>query len=145
MKNSFRISLAFCLALLTTGGVTILNAQTPLARFVLPTNTTSTAVQPTFEIITSLPIDTTSVHWILTPIDTTHTLLPVLCVMLDRDYSKPDSVWPYMALPGTGTIINDTTIEFQSVALGNSQQCEAVLMGLRVIDSNGDKLRSRIP
>jgi len=43
-------------------------------------------------------------------------------------------------LPGTGTIINDTTIEFQSVALGNSQQCEAVLMGLRVIDSNGDTI-----
>ncbi len=123
-------------------GGNYLNAQTPLARFVLPTNTTSTAVQPTFEIVTSLPIDTTSVHWNLEMIDTPNDYqYPTICILLDRDTSKGDTVWPFMALPGTGTIVNDTTIEFQPVSLGTSQPCEAVLMGLRVIDpATGDTI-----
>src|SRR5439155_26486546 len=99
-----------------------LNAPTahaqPLARFVLPTNTTETAVQPTFRIITSLPIDATSVHWNKAYVDSIHRVLPILCVVPRIMYdSCGDSVWQFAARRGTGIVINDTTIEFQTVSL----------------------------
>lgn len=114
-----------------------LQAQTPLARFVLPTNTTETAVQPTFRIITSLPIDTTSVHWNLHQVDSTHWQFPVICA-IPYDYytTRGDSVWPGMAMGGSGSTINDTTIEFTANSLGNNRKCEVILMGLRVISGS---------
>jgi len=109
----------------------------PLARFVLPTNTAETAVQPTFRIVTSLPIDTTSVHWNWQIVDSTRVNAPILCVMPYDFYSThSDSDWQSMAIRGTGSIIDDTTLEFQSNHLGNGMKCKAVLMDLRVISGN---------
>jgi hypothetical protein len=130
--RSFYIFVAF-LALIGLGGSSV-KAQTPLARFVLPTNTTATAVNPTFKIITSLRIDTTSVHWNFEWIDSTHFVLPVLCVIPHGLFSGlGDTVWQTSSMRGTGTVINDTTIEFTSNTLSNGYECEAILMGLRVI------------
>ncbi|GEM_PF-5744833 len=135
MKLIVRFAFVLC-AVGTTAlaGPTIIKAQTPLARFVLPTNTTATAVQPTFEIITSLPMDTTSVHWSADTTDSTTNYGPTICVVPFDFYQKnSDTLWPIQAFGGTGTIINDTTIQFTVQTLCNHFECEAIIMGLRLI------------
>ena len=119
----------------------------PSARFVEPTDMTSTAVQPTFEIITNYKIDTSSVRWKRVLIDdSTKVQVPTICVLPYPSYSSfdtlsfADTIWALIADTGTGTIINDTTIEFQASILPNSQLFEAVLMGLRVINTAGDTI-----
>jgi hypothetical protein len=149
MKNIARIAFAVSF-FMVLGGNTIVNAfppPTPLARFVLPTNTTAAAVQPTFKIITKYKIDTSSVHWKWALVDdSTKVQVPTICVLPYPSYSSfdtlsfADTIWALIADTGTGTIINDTTIEFEASTLPNSQLFEAVLMGLRVIDTSGDTI-----
>jgi hypothetical protein len=140
MKNSHFLAfgrslsaLVVFLALIGLGGSSI-NAQTPLARFVLPTNTTATAVNPTFKIITSLPIDTTSVHWDYVHKDSLTLYTVNVCVIPYEVYtSESDTFWQGYARAGTGSFTNDTTILFTSNPLLNGHKYEAILMGLRVI------------
>jgi hypothetical protein len=120
-----------------------LRAQTPLARFTEPTNTAATATSPVFRIITSHKIDTSSVRWNWKWIDSTHLQLPIIGVISYDFYASAndsagstDTLWASMAATGTGTVINDTTIEFDCGTLGNDRQFEAVLMGLRVISGS---------
>ncbi|MDP4199317.1 MAG: hypothetical protein Q8922_10635 [Bacteroidota bacterium] len=109
----------------------------------LPTNTTETAVQPTFRVITKYRIDTSSIHWKRLLIDdSTKVQVPTICVLPYSSYqsfdtlSFADTIWALIADTGTGTIINDTTIEFKASTLLNSQLFEVVLMGLREISGS---------
>src|SRR2546430_1203463 len=81
------------------------SAQTPLARFVLPTNLTETAVQPTFRVITSLPIDTTSLHWSFFTADSTHVFGPTICVMAKTlQANTSDTAWKSLGRDGQGAV-----------------------------------------
>lgn len=127
------------IAVMLFGNGNHLNAQTPLARFVAPTNTTSTAVQPTFEIITSLPIDTTSVHWKRQYVDSNKINFPTFCLMQKAvfDAATSDTDLGLAALIDTGVIVNDTTIEFTPMyALQNGTTYEGAIIGLRLVSGS---------
>ena len=112
---------------------------TPSAQFLEPTNTTTTATRPVFRIVTSLPIDTTSVSWNFQFDDSTKP--PTVWVIPYDIYSTTsDSLWPVYGRIGIGMIIDDSTIEFQCDPLGNGQRYVAVVKGLRVVNCEGDTI-----
>ncbi len=133
--------------IIVVGGATISKAQTPLARFVAPTNgQTGVSISDSITIITRWRVDTSC---LLPPgdsvaNDTTYghdtELTNVLVLPKYVFDSIADSLWWAMSPVQSVDLVNDTTLSIHMGTMYSGTNYKVVIQNLKVIDSSGDTL-----